>query len=462
MKDYTVKQVLKSLRAKIDPSHSELSDTEIHGISTDSRTIESDDVFFAIRGDRFDGADHVRSAFDNGAVLAVVNRDSMKNDWNDFPIVAVDDTVRSLGDTAKDYRAQFPGKVVAITGTSGKTMVKEMILAILGVNSRVYGTPGNFNNLIGVPLSLFGLDSSHEFGVFELGMSAPGEIADLADMAQPDIAVVLNVGQGHSEFFDSIDSIADAKAELLEFLDSRGTAVINGDDELLRDRVSKCRARVIRFGIESEADFKAENIKVRPDGCTSFDIGDVSITLNVPGYHMIYNALAAFTVGSLLGVDGNDAAQSLEDFRPPKMRLQMIQRNGIRFIDDTYNANPLSMKGAADVIGSIAVSESGRKIAVLGDMLELGEISEKEHRDAGKLFAGYGIDIMVCVGNFSDHYKAGALEGGMDPEAVYCLKDSDEAARLISEIACPGDVILVKGSRAVSMEKIITHISENV
>ena len=458
MKGYTLRMLLSALHADASSLANDLLEREIVGISTDSRTIRQGEVFFALRGKKYDGSQYVKTAFTNGALCAVINASSIKNNYRDMPIIPVTDTIRALGDTAFTYRSLFSGKVIAITGTSGKTTVKEMLRSVLAKRLRVHSTRGNLNNHIGLPLSVFGLEENHECAVFELGMSAPGEIAYLTGIAQPHIGVILNVGPAHMEFFPSLEAVAEAKLELLEKLGDGGTAVINGDDELLRRNMSPTLSRIVTFGINGPWDYVAGNVFIHPDGCASFDIKGFRVMLKVPGLHNVYNALAAYAVGMLMGVEAHEAVAALETFTAPEMRMQIVEKKGVRFINDSYNANPMSMESAAGVLKTMTPLEGGRKIAVLGDMLELGSLCEDAHFKIGRLFARSGITRLCLVGRYAVHYKCGAIAGGMNQEHIRNFPDPETAARFIDEIKCSGDIILVKGSRAVGMEKIISLI----
>lgn len=459
MKGYTLKRLLNVLDAEPENFEDSFLAGNVNGISTDSRNVRKGDVFFAIHGDRYDGAAFVDNAFDAGAILSVVNSDSVKGKTFTSPVVPVEDPVHALGDVAADYRSDFTGKVIAVTGSNGKTTVREMILAVLRTGYIVHGSKKNFNNQIGLPLSIFGLEKRHDCAVFELGMSAPGEIAYLSKITRPDIGVILNVGHGHIEFFSGLEEIALAKMELLDSIGSEGIVIINGDDELLKPCEGRSAAKVVRFGINTPCDYRAENIVMQPDVCARFEVEGQSIKLKVPGFHNIYNALAAYTVGRMLNVDQGKAAKALGEFEAPNMRMQCFEKQGICFINDSYNANPLSMKAAADVLKNI---KGERKIAVLGDMLELGNISEESHFTIGKLFAGIGLECLCLVGKNADIYYRGAREGGMKPESVEIFADIDLAIDFIKSFIRTGDVLLAKGSRALGMEKIIDVVSEAV
>jgi len=457
MKDYKLQRVMSVLNINTKNYDNDFLNRQISGISTDSRSIREGEVFFAIRGNRYDGIDFVDKAYKTGRFFSIVNEDSVEEKNIISPIASVKNTIHALGDVAKDYRSLFAGKVVAVTGTNGKTTVREMMLAVLGTRWSVHGSKGNFNNHIGLPLSIFGLEKKHDCAVFELGMNAPGEIAYLADITKPDIGVILNVGAGHLEFFTGLQEIADAKMELLDSIKEEGVVVINGDDELLKACDKRAHTGIVKFGIYNDCDYRAENSAIQQDGCALFDVEGYSIKLNVPGFHNIYNALAAYTVGRILEADGSMIARALEKFEAPKMRMQSFVKNGIHFIDDSYNANPVSMKVAADVLKNI---KKERKIAVLGNMLELGDKSDELHLETGKLFAGVGLGRLCLVGEKSDIYSDGAFQGGMKPEAIKKFSDIDSAIEYINEIKQAGDLIFVKGSRALGMERIINAVSE--
>jgi len=456
MKGYTVNRILRSLSIDVKQFGCDMLNHEISGVSTDTRSVREGDVFFALKGDRFDGADYVGKAFDSGACLSIVNDEARNKITFDMPVVFVKNTEEALGTAARDYRSLFSGKVIGITGTNGKTTVKDMIVAVLSTRYAVHGTPGNFNNQIGLPLSVFGIDDTHDCAVLEMGMSASGEIAYLAGIAQPDVGVLLNVGPAHMEFFNSIEDIADAKAELLESLGTGDTAVVNGDDTLIEARLPHCKSRIVKFGIDRPNEYKAEHIMMHPDGCASFDVGQTTVTLGIPGTHNVYNALAAMAVGGIMGIDVPEAASALEMVTAPAMRMERMERDGVLFINDSYNANPVSMKAAAEVLGYTETQQGGRKIAVLGDMLELGVESDNAHREAGKLFARMGVDLLCLVGKSADLYAEGALENGLPQDVVIVCETVEDVLAFVDNVKLPGDVILVKGSRSVGMEKVAT------
>lgn len=278
-------------------------------------------------------------------------------------------------------------------------------------------------------------------------------------MAKPDIGVILNVGPGHIGFFKNVEEIADAKMELLSAIKVGGTAVINGDDELLKVCGTRAHTEIVKFGILGDYDYKAENLKICEDGCADFTIEGNPIKLGIKGYHNVYNALAAYAVGRILEIDGSVIAADLGKVEPPKMRMESFTKNGMHFINDSYNANSVSMKAAAEVLRSI---RNGRKIAVLGDMLELGKRSGEMHSETGELFAGIGLECLCLIGEYSEIYKSGAIKGGMKSEKIMIFQDTDSTVEFINKIKQTGDLIFVKGSRALRLEKIINAVSGGV
>ncbi len=457
MTEYPVHRLLAAIGADASLIPPALLNRVPAGVSTDTRAIRPGDVFFGIRGERFDGAAFTGAALDAGAVLAVVNGDAASGLPPGAPVVRVSDTVRALGDAARDYRSAFSGTVLAVTGTNGKTTVKEMVRSVLGTRFRVHATSGNLNNHIGLPLSVLGLNGLHDCAVFEMGMSAPGEIEYLANIARPEIGVMLNVGPGHMEFFPDLDAVADAKTELLRALSPEGTAIMNADDPLLRARESGGRCRIVRFGVEAPCDFRAEGIETGPDGCASFRAEGTSVRLRVPGVHSVYNALAAWASGRVMGLEKTEIAGALEAFEAPKMRMQTIEREGIRYINDSYNANPLSMRAAADMLATLRIPVGGRLIVALGDMRELGTVSVSAHRETGRRFGALGPALLVLVGEQAENYRAGAIETGLDAARIHTFGNAAEALPMINDLKRPGDVVFAKGSRALGMERFIAE-----
>lgn len=423
------------------------------GISLDSRTIKPGDLFFAIKGPKYDGHDFVIQALKQGAVGAVVRKNWL---WTaDFPasLILVDDTLSALHRLARDYRTRFSVRMVAITGTNGKTTTKEMISAIVSSQYPCLKNQGNLNNLYGLPLSLAQLSSEHRVAVMEMGMSALGEIAQLCRIAEPEIGVITNVAEGHTEFLGDVDGVARAKGELLAALPAQGTAVINADCEILMRQAGRTTARIVTFGIDRPADVRAQGLKFEPQ-FSSFSIDGQIFTLGLPGRHNIYNALAAVAVADVLGISREVSRENLSQMKPVPMRLNIQSLGEITLINDAYNSNPESAKAALSVLSQLRCR--GRRIAVLADMLELGDIGPGKHAEIGRL-AGQICDLLVAVGSLAKYIH----EGAEMPEGkkIHC-QHNREAIEYIMNILRPGDVVLVKGSRGMRLEEVVQAIQE--
>ncbi|MDH4024757.1 MAG: UDP-N-acetylmuramoyl-tripeptide--D-alanyl-D-alanine ligase [Desulfuromonadales bacterium] len=426
---------------------------ELQGFSTDSRSLQPGELFIPLRGDNFDGHDYMNQAIQNGAA-ACLSEEMIGGLL--VPVIKVNNTLRALGDLAAAMRRQFAGPVVGITGTSGKTTCKEMLAAILESTGPGLKSAGNFNNLIGVPLTLFDLQPEHRWAVVEMGMSERGEISRLAEIARPNIGMITNVGAGHLENFDGISGVARAKGELFIGLPSDGVALINADDpEVLQLPVANGVRRVL-FGTVSEADVKAENIAGH-NGSVSFDLvveGEVKkVVLPLPGRHNVANALAAAAAAYVIGVGLEQIVSGLQAFKPCPGRMELfVLTEDIVVLDDSYNANPLSVHAALDALHDLG--SAGRRIAVLGDMLELGPTGPELHHHIGAL-AAERVDWLFTYGALAGEIARGAVESGFPQERVFSATSHDELAASLIEILHSGDRVLVKGSRGMRMEKVI-------
>jgi UDP-N-acetylmuramoyl-tripeptide--D-alanyl-D-alanine ligase len=433
---------------------------EITGISIDSRKIKEGELFIAIKGERFDGHDFVPDAIKKGAWGALVERAALEKKFASLGgirnILPVEDTLFALQEMSHMHRKKFTIPVVGITGSNGKTTTKEMLAGILKQKGPVLKNEGNLNNHIGVPLTLLKINATHRAAVVEMGMSAPGEIDMLARLVSPTIGVITNIGPAHLEFLGSLDMVAQAKGELLDNLGPEGTAVLNADDRYLGPLKNKLSGRIVTFGIENKADVQAADIQQGRDFMDfklAADNATVTVRLRAAGRHNVYNALAA--AAAALGADMPLEAvkYGLEDFAPVAMRSEIKQLRGRTILADYYNANPASMEAALATLLSL---KSGKKaVAVLGDMLELGTSSAAAHRAVGALAARLGVDVVITVGTSSKHIAEGAREAGMPGERVYEAQTHEEAAALVRKLSCPGDAVLVKGSRGMKMEKIL-------
>ncbi len=437
-------------------------ETLFRAISIDSRRLCPGDLFVAIRGDRFDGHDFVSAAVGAGAggvMLSLPPAEELPVPW-----VLVADTLTALGDLAAFRRRQMPGlTVLAITGSSGKTTVKEMVAGILAVDHTILKTVGNFNNLVGLPLSLLPVDLSHRFAVLEMGMNRPGEIARLTAIAAPDIACVNNVQAAHLSGLGDISGVAAAKGELFRGLSSRSTMVVNNDDPEVRKLAAVCGQKKITFGFKPGAMVRATHLRNTGGEGTAFSLlidgRRHRLRTRVVGRHNVGNCLAAAALALAAGVDDAVIVAGLAAFTPFAKRLVIVETAaGIRLIDDTYNANPASMLAALLTLGDL--KRGRRAVVVVGDMLELGEQSPAAHRFLGESVARMKFDYLFAHGEFAAEVTAAAVAAGMDRRrAVSCERKDDITGRLLllesQGRLGPGDWILVKGSRSMRMETII-------
>jgi UDP-N-acetylmuramoyl-tripeptide--D-alanyl-D-alanine ligase len=438
-------------------------DARLTGVSTDTRSLKPGDLFFALVGENADGHAYVPRAVESGASgVIVVDPGSVPSDA-DVAVIQVDDPLWALGDLAKYYRSKFDVRIIGVTGSVGKTTTKEMLATILERKWKVLKNPVNFNNEIGVPLTLFQLDGSHQVCVIEMAMRGLGEIRRLAVIAQPSVGIITNVGISHIERLGSQGGIADAKAELLAELPPDGLAVLNAEDGYFPVMSERFSGRLISFGSCSDADVQAGEMKSLKDGRCSFALtckdGSVQVTMPVLGYHNVYNALAAAAAAHGLGLDLETIRDGLEAFAAPAMRMELVKsKAGYAVLNDAYNASPASVVAALRTVN--ALQGYKRKIAVLGDMLELGDYTSKAHWDLGDVVKGSGIALLVTVGELAREIANGARASGFPPDAIQSYPDSVEAGRGLKGEVTPGDVVLIKGSRAVKMEEIVRALTD--
>jgi UDP-N-acetylmuramoyl-tripeptide--D-alanyl-D-alanine ligase len=422
-----------------------------HGYSIDSRTIQPGELFFAVQGERLDGHDFVEAALSRGAIAAVVRRDHLARFPAKTPLLTVDDTLVALQQLAAAVRKRWGKPLVGITGSAGKTTTKEIVAHILATKHRVLKSQGNLNNHFGLPLQLLKLEPEHEIAVIEMGMSHAGEITALAQLAQPNCGVVTMVAPVHLEFFDSIAGIARAKYELIESLPAGGIAVLNADDAHVSEFGRDFHGKVVTFGLQKPADVRAENIEaLRPVG-SAFDLvsdGErMRATLPLLGEHSIYNALAAVAVGLQYGVTLQEAAESLASLSAGDKRGQVMEVAGATIINDCYNSNP---KALDSMVRSLAQMPAQRRIAVAGEMLELGASGEAMHRACGQLMGTYGVDLVLGVRGLARFIVEGA---GAANVAAEFAATPEEAAEWLRRNVKPGDLVLLKASRGVRLER---------
>lgn len=427
----------------------------VTSISTDSRTLAEGACFIPLIGERFDGHEFLEEAARKGARAALVR---VGRPWRHLPVavIAVADTTRALQDVARGYRLQFDIPVVGVTGSNGKTTTKEMIAAILRQRSQVVATEKNYNNEIGLPQTLLRIERRHGVAVVEMGMRARGEIALLASIARPTVGVVTNVGPVHVENVGSVEGVASAKAELVEALGPEGWAVLNADDPWVRPMAAKSAAKVITFGLSEGAEVRAERVRLDGEGRARFLLvangREAEVALKIPGRHLVMNALAAAAAATALKVDFEAICTGLAAVRGSEMRMEIVPLGeGVRVLNDAYNASPLSMRAALDTFSSLSAE---RKVAVLGDMLELGAYSKEAHREAGRQAAATGLDLLITVGEASAEAAQAAVEAGLDRGKVLHCASADEAAEECARRVRPGDFVLLKGSRGVRLERV--------
>ena len=437
------------------------------GISIDSRTIKENELFIAIKGDVHDGHNFLREISDKEIRGIMINKDMAKSvNLNEYKTkemvcISVSDTFKALGDLAFYKRKNSDVSVVGITGSNGKTSTREMIVSIVSQRLNILSTSGNFNNEIGLPLTLLKLNDFHEWAILELAMNRPGEIKRLAEICLPDIGLITNIGPAHLEGLGSIEGVMNAKGELLEALKPNGTAILNADDPLTPKLAKKTPANILLFGLSEDSQIKAEKFKETNSG-TLFTLvlptQKVPINLKVPGSFMVSNALAAAAVGYLLGLPPETIQKGLEIFKPVPGRMNIINtKNNIHIIDDTYNSNPGSMTAAMNTLNSL--KKNNRAVIVAGDMRELGEQSQLMHKKIGALAGDSHAEKLCITGEFAHGLAAGAREAGMDAKNIF-IGSKDEIINHLVNWLEPNDWVLVKGSRAIGMEKIVTGIQD--
>jgi UDP-N-acetylmuramoyl-tripeptide--D-alanyl-D-alanine ligase len=430
----------------------------INGISTDSRTLKNGDLFVALIGERFDAHDFAVNVIEQGAMGVVLSHEVQGLDELKTNIIMVKDTTKALGDIARYYKNKFNITVIGITGSNGKTTTKDMASSILSEKFSVLKSEGNLNNTIGLPLTLFRLSSLYNLAVLEMGISIPGEMSQLVDIAEPKVAVITNVSSTHLEFLGSIDGVGKEKQILVESAES---AVLNIDDPYVSRMSNVVRGDVIFYGIDNPADVTAKDLVLDQDGRPEFTISvnnaHERIKLPSVGRHNVYNALAAISVGVMFGIGLDSIKVSLESYRQTSMRMQRLVIDGITIINDTYNSNPVSMRVAVDLLKSL--KSDGKKVMVVGDMLELGEQSEELHDATGKYIGTSGVsEILVTVGNRAVRIAESALEAGI--KNVVACKTNSEAVEYLRKKLNKGDLLLIKGSRGMKMEQIVEALGK--
>lgn len=454
MKPIFIEELIKAVNGVIN-NNIDTKDIFIKNVSIDTRNIKPGDLFIPIIGENFDGHNFINDAFEKGAVACL----SQENiDANNI-VINVKDTKKALKDFATYYRSLFNIPVVALTGSSGKTTTKDMIASCLSIKYKTLKTEGNFNNEIGLPLTIFNIEEDTEVVVLEMGMNHFGEIRNLSEIAKPDIALITNIGVSHIENLGSREGILRAKYEIFDYLKENGIKVLNGDDDMLCTlKEENNKLKTYFYSINKKLDAYATNIKENGINGISATINyfnkSFNVLLSLPGKHMISNALAVTLVCESLGLKEDEIKKGLETFKPSKMRMDIIKTDKYTIINDVYNANPNSMKASLDVLATL----EGRKVAILGDMFELGNYSNDMHYEIGKYAVEKDIDELIFIGDYSYYMLQGAKDNIKNNSSINYFKTQDEFINNVDNLLKIGDIILVKASRGMKLENTVDKI----
>lgn len=458
MDSLSVRELQKAVGGELLGGFADL-DRKVSAVTTDSRKVPEGALFVPLAGERADGHDYLEAAMDGGAAGALVSRAPDAFQKGHFYIRVVD-TRAALGKLAAYYRSRFDLPVAGVTGSVGKTTTKDMIASVLSERFHVCKTEGNFNNDLGVPLTLLRLSREDEAAVVEMGMNHAGEIRNLARMVRPTLGAITNIGDAHIEFLGSRENILRAKCEMFEFLAPEGAALLNGDDPLLRTLKGRLNRKVVWCGTAEDADVRVSEIESRGTEEISCRVDSPfysgSLTIPAPGRHMIYSAAMAVAAGGLLGLSGEELRRGVAAFRPTGMRMNVLKLTGrVTVLDDCYNANPQSMAAAVEVLSR---SERAHKIAVLGDMGELGELGPQAHYELGRKLGEAGIETAVAVGGLARHIRDGARDAGV-PRVLY-FETKEEAHPALAELLSDDCAILVKASHSMHFEELVSFLKE--
>src|SRR5262245_50752996 len=452
--------LLDEVTAAVDGALAGPANILARGYSIDSRTMKAGDLLFAIKGPHFDGHDLLRQAIDKKACGIVIDAkfQTPLESNSDFGIIRVASPIDALRTLARSVRRKWGKPIIGVTGSAGKTTTKEIIATVLSKRFSVFKSVGNLNNEFGLPLCLLRVEPSQNFGVLEMGMSAKGEIRRLASIAEPNEGVITNVNPVHLEFFDSVDAIAEAKAELLEGLVEPRRAFLNNDDSRVRAMARKFDGKIVTFGIKSVAAFKVERTRDLGLDGSAFTVRhgreEANVVLPLLGQHNIANALAAIAIGASHEVPWNDIKAAIAETKPEKMRGRVVRfREGFVVIDDSYNSNPKALTEMIRFCGKLR--GYSRKIVVAGEMLELGGESDQLHRECGREAARAGTDLVIGVQGMARELLAGARSEGLGPEQLKFFTDARETGDFLKQVVKRGDVILIKGSRGVKLDQAV-------
>ncbi|QGQ21586.1 UDP-N-acetylmuramoyl-tripeptide--D-alanyl-D-alanine ligase [Gimesia benthica] len=451
----TLSKVLLSRSNNFDPA---AGTAGVSGISIDSRTVQPGDLFFAIQGQRLDGHEFVKQALERGASACVVKQ-QLVSESNSAQLLLVDDVNQALTRFAHWYRRQQSATVIGVTGSVGKTTTRNMIYTALAPYLEGVQSPANYNNEFGVPLSIAQLESVHQFAVLELGASQTGEIRSLAEVVSPEIGVITGIGPSHLEHFGTLQRTAEAKAELFEQLPVSGLAIVNGDDAYADFLVSRSPAPSFRIGLGEGNDLRAVAVRQEENGLT-FKVDGTNFVIPVMGSHFVYPALIAIAVGKVLGLSNQELSDSLREYEPVRGRCHVELVGDWTVVDDAYNSSPVSMRAACELLSDWPTH--GKRILVMGDMLELGPDSPGYHREIGKKIACSTIDRLYVCGAQAASVVAGALEEQFPAGCIVQGTDVEEIQADVFSGLEPGDVVLVKGSRGMRMERLLEYLKQQV
>lgn len=455
MKNLTLENIAKAVEGKLFHGENIPADTEAEGVVIDSRQVGKNYIFVAIKGEHVDGHDFVRDVFEKDALAMIAERELD----TDRPYILVESSLEALKKLAAYYREGLDTKIVGITGSVGKTSTKEFISSVLGQKYKVLKTEGNFNNEIGVPLTLFKIRDFHEVAVIEMGISDFGEMHRLSYMVRPDICVMTNIGLCHLENLGSRDGILKAKSEIFDFASRDAVAVLNMDDDKLYSVKEVKNRKPVYYGMNRNADVYAESVEANGIYGTKAVIflkkedKKIEVKIPLPGKHMVYNAMAAATVGEILGLGAEEIRQGIENIQSVGGRLHIIETEKYTIIDDCYNANPVSVRSSLDVLNNA----EERKVAILGDMFELGADEKKLHYQLGEYFKEKQIDMAVLAGELSENTYQGIRDSGAATQ-VYYYKTLEDLLDYLDIMVQEKDVILVKASHSMHFEKIVEKL----
>lgn len=458
MEAMTLREILQATGGTLLGTLTDL-DTRIEAVDTDSRAITDGSLFVPLAGDRFDGHAYIGAALENGAAGTLTDHE-LADYRPDKCYVLVQDTTLALGDLAAYYRSKFTVKVIAVTGSVGKTTCKDMTAAVLSQKFRTLKTDGNFNNNIGVPKTLFRLTHAHQVAVVEMGMNHVGEIDYLTRIARPDAAIITNIGDAHIENLGSRENTLLAKAEVFHGMKDRGIAVLNGDDPLLRSLDGKLNQSILWYGQNEGNDYQCQSLDERFEDHMEMEVasptGTWQQTIPSIGRYMLYPTLAAAAVGQWLGMTEAEIAEGVLHFVNSKMRMDTVRcGEGVTVLNDAYNANPQSMRAALEVLSKVG---GDYKVAVLGDMLELGDLGPALHESVGQFVVTCGIDCLVAVGTVAEHIYNAAQAGGK--VECYYRPTKEEAKAVLDQVIRPNTTVLCKASRGMAMEELVEYIKE--